>query len=73
MMNQLKEILIEKPFNKIVEEIMKAMMQHYGNPLHVVCRVRDFLLFFGIKKNMREILGWNCIRKYDSIFRQIAY
>ena len=52
---------------------MKAMMQHYGNPLHVVCRIRDFLMFFGIKKNMREILGWNCIRKYDSIFRSIAY
>ena len=52
---------------------MKAMMQHYGNPIHVSCRIVEIFMFFGIKKNMREILGWNCIRKYDSIFRSIAY
>ena len=73
MMNRLKEILNSKPLNKIVEDIMKAMMQHYGNPIHVSCRIVEIFLFFGIKKNMREILQWNCIRKYDSIFRQIAY
>lgn len=52
---------------------MKRLLQHYGNPLHLCCRIRDFLQFFGMKKNMREILQWRVMRQYEFIFRQIAY
>ena len=52
---------------------MRSFMQHYGNPLHVCCRVRDFLMFFGIKKNMREIMNWKWFVNYDFTFRQLIY
>lgn len=52
---------------------MKNLLQHYLNPLHICCRIRDCFLFFGMKRNMREILNWRIMRSYDNLFRQIVY
>lgn len=52
---------------------MKRLLQHYGNPCHVACRIVDVFVFFHRPANLREILATRPMVIYDRIFRAIAY
>lgn len=55
------------------DEVMKRLLQHYGNPCHVACRIVDVFIFFHRPANLREILATRPMVIYDRIFRAIAY
>lgn len=48
-------------------------IQHYGNPLHVCCRIVELLGCLGFNYTMKQVKNHLVMRIYAGIFQRLAY
>ena len=58
--------------------MFKNLIHHYGNPLHIACRLTDVAAWLNrhgvsCSANMREIMATKPMRAYSRIFQALAY